>query len=115
MDFDFRQGLGIFSRPFFTFIEAKWEEMRLALLQGDIEKATSYFVNSSQEEYRQIFRNLGEENIRVIFENMKDFEVDEILNRVAECGVSRVEETGEYSCPVSFILDGDGVWKILGF
>ncbi len=115
MGFDFRQGLGIFSRPFFTFIEAKWKEMRLALLQGNVERALNHFVSYSQERYRSIFLSFSSEKMQAVFGDFIDLRVGSISDYVAYCGSIRREDEELYSYPVTFILDRDGVWKIKSF
>jgi hypothetical protein len=98
-----------------TLLKAKWEGMKVALMQGDIETSISYFLPASQDQYMQIFTELSTDQIYAIFSNVIDFKVDSLIDGSAECGALRVESDGTYSYPVTVVQDENGTWKIMGF
>lgn len=96
-------------------LKAKWEGMKGALLSGDIEKSVSYFVSPSQARYRQKFVGLSFTQINSIFSSVVEFRVDSLIDATAECSALRFEIGDVYSYPVTFVSDGNGIWKIMGF
>ncbi|MBI5748934.1 MAG: fibronectin type III domain-containing protein [Nitrospinae bacterium] len=97
-----------------SYLKEKWEGMKTALVSGDIETALTYFVDASIDKYRQIFTELGSDTINSIFSSVTEFKLYTTYGRLAGCGAIRVEAGGTYSYPVTFILDENGIWKILG-
>ena len=98
-----------------SLLKEKWDGMKVALMQRDIETSGSYFVPASQDQYMQIFTELSTDQIYAIFSNIIDFKVDSLIDGSAECGALRVESDGTYSYPVTFVQDENGIWKIMGF
>jgi len=98
-----------------NLLKAKWEGMKEALIQGDIESAVNYFISASQKQYRRIFSELSIDQINAIFTNIIDIRVDDFNDGTAECGAIRVESDGTYSYPVTFVQAENGIWKIMGF
>jgi len=97
-----------------ALLQGKWEGMKGALMGGDIETALTYFVDASKDNYRQIFTELGSDTLNSIFSAVTELKLYTAYGRLAGCGAIRVEAGGTYSYPVTFILDENGIWKILG-
>jgi hypothetical protein len=96
-------------------LAGKWEGMKASLMGGDIEKALGYFAGESQEGYQRVFMGLSEQKISSIFSNIIQVKLYSLSDRFAKGGVLRQESGGIYSYPVTFILDENGIWKIMGF
>jgi hypothetical protein len=74
-----------------------------------------YFAGESQEGYRRVFMGLSEQKISSIFSNITQVKLYSLSDRFAKGGILRQESGGVYSYPVTFILDENGIWKIMGF
>jgi PKD repeat protein len=98
-----------------NLLKGKWEGMKTALLEGDIETSVAYFVSASQDRYRQTFTELSTDQLNAVFSNIIDLKVDDFNDGTAECGAIRVESDGPYSYPVTFVENENGIWKIMGF
>ena len=96
-------------------LKAKWEGMKGALLGGDIEIAINSFVDNSKDRYRDKFTQMGEAKVNSIFSSIGSFEFSHLNGQVAECRVIREESDGTFSYPVTFVLNDNGIWQILGF
>ena len=98
-----------------TLLKSKWEEMKSALMRGDIETALTYLVSKNRDKYRQIFINLDVNRINSIFSNIAEIKLYNVYGNSAQYGAIRSEIGGAYSYPITFVKDEDGIWKILGF
>jgi len=96
-------------------LRAKWEGMKGALLNGDMETALQYFVGLNREKYEQIFVEIGSDRVNRIFSGISEFKLYTLCGQVAGCGAIRVETGGTYSYPVTFVRDENGIWRIKGF
>jgi PKD repeat protein len=97
-------------------LKAKWEEMKTALLAGEIEKAVGYFIpGKTRSDYRKLFSEMGRDKINKTYSNIIDIRLDSFANYSAQCSVIRKEKGGMYSYSVQFMKDQDGVWRILQF
>lgn len=98
-----------------ALLKSKWEGMKGKLMSGDVATALTYFVAASRDKYSQIFAELGSSKINSIFSSITEIRLYTFYERVAECGAIRIESTGTYSYPVTFVQDENGIWKIMGF
>lgn len=99
-----------------SLLKAKWEGMKSALLIGDLETAVSYFAEGSQDRYRAIFLELSSKGkLNSIFSNITEMRLSRLYEYYASCSATRIETGGIYSYPVSFVQDGNGIWRIRGF
>jgi len=99
-----------------AILKGKWEGMKARLIAGDIEGALGYFVFAIRDRYREMFSQLGFNKIAAILSKNTDFKLSINYGRVAECGAIKMEDDGtQYSYPVRFVLDQNGIWKIMGF
>jgi hypothetical protein len=96
-------------------LRSKWEGMKTALVNGDIEGALQYFVAASRDRYRQTFTELGSERINFLFSSIIEFKIFTLYGKVAGCGAVRIEGGRRYAYPVNFVQDENGMWKIMGF
>jgi hypothetical protein len=95
-----------------ALLRAKWEEMKGMLVGGDIENSLSYFIPPVRDKYRRIFSELGSGELNAIFTSNYELQLDTLFDREAECGALRLENGRNYSYPVMFIRDADGLWRI---
>jgi hypothetical protein len=95
-----------------ALLRAKWEEMKGMLVGGDIENYLSYFIPPVRDKYRRIFSELGSGELNAIFTSNYELQLDTLFDREAECGALRLENGRNYSYPVMFIRDADGLWRI---
>jgi hypothetical protein len=96
-------------------LRSKWNSMKSALLAGNIDKALTYFIGTSQDRYRSRFANLTAAKINSIFSRITEIEIDSFHDNAAECGALRTETDGFYSYPLLFVRGEDGRWLIAGF
>jgi len=80
-------------------LQARWSEMRTALIGDDIERALTYFVADSRDRYGKEFTDRGS-RIKTTFLDIRELKLYSVDERVAQCGAIRIE---------------NGVWKIMGF
>jgi hypothetical protein len=98
-----------------ALLQNKWNEMKAALLAGNLDLALSYFVPSTQDRYRRLLGGFTPNKINSIFSNIIGLELNVLLGNVAECAALRQESDGIYAYTVTFVLDQNGVWRIIGF
>jgi hypothetical protein len=98
-----------------AMLSAKWEEMKAALINGDIEGALNYFHESSKEEYQEVFILLAS-RIPDISAAMSDIEKVYFKDKVAKYRIKREEivqgQTYDITYYIYFIKGFDGLWKI---
>ena len=97
-----------------ALLRAKWEGMKTALGNQDINLASSQFVSTSQERYQNIFTELYD-YLSDISSNMQDIEKISIVDGVAEYRIKRVEVEGEVTYYIYFVIDENGIWGIKQF
>lgn len=97
-----------------TLLKGKWEGMRGALVNQNIEGAIVHFLGSSQEKYRTLFINLLN-LLPEIITTMQEIEMISAESGVVEYRIKRMEDVGEVTYYIYFIVDEDGLWKIQQF
>jgi RNase P/RNase MRP subunit POP5 len=97
-----------------TLLKSKWEGMKDALGQGNIEQAMSFFAQSSQERYRGIF-NVVRSQLSEIVAGMSAIQLIHIDNGVAKYRIRRQEAAGLITYYIYFVVDGDAIWRIKQF
>jgi len=95
-------------------LKGKWEGMKEAILTQNIEKTLAYFLKTSQERYCYIFTNLLS-SLPDIATNMQAIEMISTEDGVAEYRIKRLEDVGELTYYIYFVLDENGLWKIQQF
>jgi hypothetical protein len=97
-----------------ALLRGKWEGMKTALSNKDVEKAMSYISGDSNEMFRYNFE-LMKDLLPAIVNDMGSIEMIKIGNGVAEYRMSLVQDGEESSFYIEFITDYDGLWKISFF
>ncbi len=97
-----------------SLLNQKWEGMKRALKQKDIEGALRYFLDQSKPKYRQIFESLKDQ-LPAIMDTYVEFNIISISENTAEYEVVSKENGKLYSHPGRFVKDYDSVWKFKDF
>jgi len=97
-----------------ALLRSKWEGMKAALSQGDVDNALNYFVKDSREEYRDIFELLASQ-LSSLTSAMREINMVEITGNMAEYYIKRFQRGVDISYFIYFMKDGDGIWKISSF
>jgi fibronectin type 3 domain-containing protein len=97
-----------------ALLKSKWEEMKTALINGDIEGALTYYLENSRERYRGIFSALGN-HIQEIASSMQSIELIYMNNGLAKYRIRRAEDAGLITYYIHFQIDDNGVWRIKQF
>jgi len=97
-----------------ALLTAKWEGMRQALAQNDIDAAISYFHDSTKSRYKKSFAALSSV-LTQIAQELDDIQFIRMMYNSAEYDV-QVERDGKiYSFYILFEKDNNGIWKIRSF
>jgi hypothetical protein len=97
-----------------ALLRGKWEAMKNALMNKDVEKAMSHIIRNSNAMFRYNF-DLMKDLLPAIIQEMGDIEMMEVEDRIAEYEMIAVQDGTESSFTVKFIKDIDGLWKISFF
>lgn len=97
-----------------ALLQSKWELMKRALKQGNIEEALKYFVEKSKERYRAIFDVLKDQ-LPMIMDTFIEFNIVNVYDYIAEYEIVANENGVLYSYPGLFVKDENGIWKIKDF
>jgi len=97
-----------------ALLRAKWNAMKTALANQDVNGAVGYFIDGSQERYRTVFEALRDQ-LPVITGTFVEFNIVGIYQNIAEYEVVANESGVLYSYPGFFIKDGNGIWKFNDF
>ena len=98
-----------------TLLRTKWEGMRQALLQNDIEGAVIQFDESTQNAYRQIFTLLSPDKLIQKTQELTDIQFIKMVENAAEYDIRIFRDGTEYSFYLLFVKDKNGLWKIRSF
>jgi ribosomal protein S13 len=95
---------------------SKWNGMRRALAQGDVDSAVSYFSERTRENYRKRFSNLTKKQLSQLSEDLRDVKFIRVRgNHDAEYDIQIVKDGKSYSYILSFEKNVDDIWEIRGF
>lgn len=97
-----------------TLLKGKWEGMKAALAEGNIEGALKFFIERSKERYRSIFEALKDQ-LPVILGTFIEFNIVNVYDIIAEYEIVANENGQLYSYPGVFIKNGNGIWKFKDF
>ena len=92
----------------------KWTGMLSALGNGDISSATGYFNPVVQSVFNQRFSAIALSLPQFIL-NMGPFNLERIIDSIAEGDLRITKDGVTYSFQVLFIRDENGTWGILSF
>jgi hypothetical protein len=88
-----------------------WSKMKFSLAKKDTEGALNYFVDSSKDEYREIFHLLSEQ-LPDLISSMREIHASEVNETVAEYYILRTEDGLDISYFIYFFKDANGKWRI---
>lgn len=97
-----------------ALLKGKWEGMKGALMNKDVEAAMSYLTVSSRDMFRYNFE-LMKALLPTIASDMSNIELKRVENDLSEYDVFAVQDGIEYSFYVEFHRDFDGIWRISFF
>jgi hypothetical protein len=97
-----------------TLFGGKWEGMKQAMRDKDVEKALGYFIYQSTEMFRYNLE-LMKDLLPTIVEDMGEIKMRGVRDRVAEYEMIATQDGIESSYYIEFIKDFDGIWKIYFF
>ena len=97
-----------------ALLKGKWEGMKGALAEGDIEGALKYFIGRSKERYGIIFSALKDQ-FPTILQTFVEFNIVNVFENIAEYEIVANENGVLYSYPGIFIRGGDGIWRFKDF
>jgi len=97
-----------------NLLRAKWEGMREALSNNEVEKAINYFIDNTKETYRYNF-DLLKDLLPMIAQDMREIRLIEVYDRGADYRLFCVQDGVELSFFIKFVKDIDGLWKIYFF
>ncbi|HDL14952.1 MAG TPA: hypothetical protein ENH28_02160 [Euryarchaeota archaeon] len=97
-----------------ALLQAKWDGMKTALGNQDINGGLALFLSSSQERYGNIFTTLFDYLPDIVL-NMQDIERIYIEEGIAQYRIKKVEAVGEVTYYIYFVRDENGIWKIKQF
>lgn len=97
-----------------VLLRAKWEGMKGALVQGNIEGAISYFDDFSKAGYKEHFTVLSP-IVSQIVQELNDIQLIRMMKNAIEYDIRTTRNGKEYSFYLLFVRDKDGLWKIRSF
>jgi hypothetical protein len=99
---------------FDALLQARWEGMRDALANNDVNKALSYFDDSSRNGYRELFFALSG-YLPQIAQELADIQFIRMVGTSAEYDIRTIRDGREYSFYLLLVKDKNGLWKISSF
>jgi hypothetical protein len=97
-----------------VMLKGKWDGMKAALAQGDIEAAVKDFDEYSREEYRETFLAISE-ILPEVLQGLSDIQFIQLNHNVAEYDIRTIRNGKEYSFYLMFVRGYDGIWRIRSF
>jgi len=97
-----------------AFLKAKWDGMKAALTQGNVDGALNYFAQASRDEFGEIFQILAPQ-LPSLVSAMREITMIEITENTAEYYITRFQKGVDISYFIYFIRDEDGIWRIQNF
>lgn len=97
-----------------NLLKNKWEEMKAALMRGDVEGAVGYFAEGSKNNLRQQFTALSS-ILPQIASEMGAITLVNVKGNTAEYDLRVVRNGITYSFQLIFVCDKDGIWRIRSF
>lgn len=98
-----------------ALLNAKWDGMKAALINSDIDSALNYFYESSKDDYNEIF-NILSNRIYGIAAGMREIEFVYSTDHNAKYRVKKQEQIQgqlyDITYYIYFIQDHNGLWRI---
>jgi PKD repeat protein len=98
-----------------TSVRAKWDSMRVALAQNDIETAVKDISARTKDAYREAFNTLTTEQRADLSQMLGDIQLIKVKGDVLEYDIQTTVRGRALSFMLLFVRDSDGLWKIRGF
>lgn len=98
-----------------VLLTAKWEEMRQALGQNDIENAVIHFHDFTKDAYREMFTLVPQDKLIQRAQELADIQFIKMVSGAVEYDIRTIRDGKEYSYYLLFVRDGNGLWKIRCF
>lgn len=95
-------------------LKGKWDGMKAAMADKDLEKVMSYFLSSSQDKYRRAF-TAALNSLPDMTNDMRPIELISAENGTAEYRIRKTVGAEEITFYIYFTQDKDGLWKIRQF
>jgi hypothetical protein len=97
-----------------ALLRVKWDEMRSALTQNDVDSAVSYFDSSTQDAYQTVF-TANPQLLTQMAQKLDDIQFIDVMKHSVEYDIRATKDGTEYSFYLLFIKDDKGLWKIKSF
>jgi len=101
-----------------ALLRDKWDQMKDALMQGNIESALGHFAPLSRDGYHEAFTFLSDE-IADIIGAMRDIELIYMKENIAKYRITREETIQGQAYDITYYIyfsrDIDGLWHIYNF
>jgi hypothetical protein len=97
-----------------AMLQAKWGGMMGALASNDVNKAVSYFDDTTRDAYQGIFTALSS-YLPQIAQELSDIQFIQMIGASAEYDIRTIRGGTEYSFYLLFVRDQNGLWKISRF
>ena len=98
-----------------AMLRQKWEAMRTALLDNDIEAAVKDISSQTQSNYQNIFTSLTPEHRADLAAELDDIQIIKMRGALVEYDIRTTRDGRLCSFLLLFELDEDGRWKIASF
>jgi hypothetical protein len=97
-----------------TLLQAKWTEMKDALIAGDVPRALSHILANAQGGYASLFNSVGV-RISEFGSDMPQIEPVYFEGDYAKYRLRRQEQFGEMTYYIYWSIDNDGIWRVQSF
>jgi hypothetical protein len=97
-----------------ALLRAKWEGMRQALAQSDVDSAVVNFSDYSKDAYKETFTNILS-ILSQIAQDLDDIQFVKMTKNSVGYDIRAIRNGTEYSFYLLFIKDDKGLWKIKSF
>jgi hypothetical protein len=101
-----------------NLLRAKWDGMKQALANQNIDGALNYFAQESMELYNEIFTAIYAQLPQIVQE-MQDIQLIYVENNTGKYRIRKSESYGGQTLSITyyiyFTLDRDGIWRIYKF
>jgi len=109
-------GLAVYDRDSLdAALRQKWEDMRTALMNNDIETAVKDLSRKTKAVYRNAFGYLTSEQRGNLAHELEDLQFIKMGGNAVEYDIQTTRNGTLYSFFLLFELDEDGMWKIANF
>jgi len=101
-----------------ALLRGKWDAMKSALANQDINSALNDYVEESRDSYNEVFTAIYDKLPQLV-QNMQDIQLIYAENNIAKYRIRRNQLYGGQTLTITyyiyFIVDSDGLWRIYKF